>query len=105
MMRFIYLACLIVSFAGMVVLDKKYCLAYFLDSRRTVLTIVISTLLFVIWDIFGIGLGIFYSGHSPYMSGVYLWPDFPVEELLFLAFLSYITLISYRGAERLWPHI
>jgi hypothetical protein len=57
MMRFIYLACLIVSFAGMVVLDKKYCLAYFLDRRRTVLTIVISTLFFVIWDMFGIGLG------------------------------------------------
>ena len=95
-MNWLYLTCLIISFFGMAIIDRRYNLAFFKDSKRTFLTLLVSVGVFVVWDIAGIALGIFYSGHSPYMSGLYLGPEFPVEELVFLTFLTYFTLVVYR---------
>ena len=69
-MSWLYLAGIIVSWVGMAVLDWWYRLAYWYDARRTVLTVLIMTSAFIVWDVCGISLGIFLSGHSPYMSGV-----------------------------------
>lgn len=82
--------------AGMATLDWRYKLAFFYSTRRTFITLIISVLIFIVWDIFGIVLGIFYSGQSAYMSGIYLAPEFPIEELFFLTFLCYFTLVMYR---------
>lgn len=102
-MNWLYLTCLIISFFGMAIIDRRYNLAFFKDSKRTLLTLLISVGIFIVWDIAGIALGIFYSGHSPYMSGLYLGPEFPVEELVFLIFLSYFTLVMYRFWSQRWP--
>ena len=95
-MNWLYLTCLIISFFGMAIIDRRYSLAFFKDSKRTFLTLLVSVGVFVVWDIAGIALGIFYSGHSPYMSRLYLGPEFPIEELVFLTFLTYFTLVVYR---------
>ena len=102
-MNWLYLTCLIISFFGMAIIDRRYNLAFFKDSKRTLLTLLISVGIFIVWDVAGIALGIFYSGHSPYMSGLYLGPEFPVEELVFLTFLSYFTLVMYRFWSQRWP--
>lgn len=102
-MQFSYLAALIVSFASMAVIDWRYTLAYFADRRATLLTVLVGVLVFIVWDVLGIVLGIFFSGESAYMSGIYLAPEFPVEELLFLTFLCYFTLVVYRIGGKLWP--
>jgi lycopene cyclase domain len=104
-MNWLYLVGIIFSFIGMVVLDSRHRLAYWHDARRAVLTVLIMTSVFIVWDICGISLGIFYSGHSPYMSGIYLFPEFPLEELLFLLFLSYFSLVVYRAGVKRWQHI
>lgn len=101
-MQYVYLAGICFSLLGMVVLDKKYQLAWYCNSRRTLATLAIGVAIFTVWDILGIALGIFFSGHSPYMSGIYLGPEFPVEELLFLIFLCYFTLVMYRLGEIKW---
>ena len=101
-MHFLYLGALLCSFAGMITLDWRHKLALFCDIRRTLLTVGIGVAVFILWDIFGIALGIFFSGQSPYMSGLYLGPEFPVEELLFLTFLCYFTLVMYRLLETRW---
>jgi lycopene cyclase domain-containing protein len=98
-MSFAYLGVLLVSFSGIAVLDWRYRLAWFYDKRRTMLVIATCVVVFSVWDAFGIALGIFFSGHSPYMSGVYLAPEYPLEELLFLGFLGYFTLVMYRLFE------
>ena len=98
-MSWVYLVAIVVSMLGMVVLDWRYKLALWEDFRRTIVTVAIGVTVFIIWDIFGIALGIFFSGHSEFMSGVYLAPEFPIEELLFLTFLCYFTLIMYRILE------
>lgn len=102
MMQFTYIGALLFSLAGMVVLDRRYALAFFREVRATAIALLTGILVFVIWDILGISLGIFYSGHSAYMTGWYLAPEFPVEELLFLTFLCYFTLIVYRLADKVW---
>ena len=53
------------------------------------------------WDAFGIGLGVFFRGETPFMTGVLLAPELPVEELLFLIFLCWLTMNVYTGAVRL----
>lgn len=101
-MQYSYLLAILLSISGMVILDWRYSLALFHDARRSLITLAVGVMIFIIWDIFGITLGIFFSGHSPYMSGIYLGPEFPVEELLFLTFLCYLTLVMYRFGESKW---
>ena len=100
--NFAYLVFLLVSFSAMMLIDYRYHLAFFHDSRRTALTILIGVAVFSAWDAAGIALNIFFSGQSPYMIGFYLAPEYPIEELFFLAFLCYVTLILYRLGETKW---
>ena len=103
MIAYTYLALLLLSIAGIGLLDWRHKLALFYDRRRTLLTVALTVTIFIIWDIFGIALGIFFSAHSPYMSGIYLMAEFPIEELIFLTFLCYFTLSAYRFGEAKWP--
>lgn len=105
MMGFAYLSGILFSMFGMVMVDRKYKLALFHDHIRATLTIVTGVLVFIIWDIFGIALGIFFAGSSSYMTGFFLAPDFPIEELFFLTFLCYFTLILFRLLETRWQRI
>lgn len=104
-MEYAYLAAIIVSFIGMMLLDWLHYLALFTHPKRTALAVGVGVGLFIVWDILGISLGIFFSGRSEYMSGIYLAPEFPVEELLFLTFLCYFVLVMYRLGERVWQRI
>lgn len=101
-MNYIYLSLLLFSLSGLGILDWRYRLAFFLDAGRTAITLLVCVIVFVIWDALGIALGIFYSGQSAYMSGWYLAPEFPVEEVLFLILLCYVTLLMYLIGARRW---
>ena len=98
-MSWLYLGSILFSLFGMAMLDWRHKLAFWKDAKRAGLAVVIGVLIFVVWDILGIALGIFFSGKSAFMSGIYLAPDFPVEELFFLVFLCYFTLVIYRLLE------
>lgn len=102
-MNFAYMVALLFSLASMVLIDYRYQLAMFQSLRRTVITLAVGVAVFIVWDVLGIALGIFFSGQSPYMSGWYIAPEFPVEELLFLTFLCYFTLILYTYGVKRWP--
>lgn len=47
----------------------------------------VSVGIFIVWDVTGIALG-FYSGHSPYMSELYLGPEFPCRRALIFNFFE-----------------
>lgn len=104
-MRYAYLLALIVSLFAMVLIDKKYSLAFFHDVKRAAITVLAGVVLFIVWDVFGIVLNIFYSPGSAYVTGWYFAPNFPVEELFFLVFLCYFTLVMYLLAVRRWQRI
>ena len=95
-----YLLGLCISIGGLALLDHRYKLAFWHNARQTGWTIGTAVAIFIIWDILGIVLGIFYHGGSPWTLPLRLLPEFPIEELFFLTLLCYVTLLLYRGLER-----
>ena len=76
-------------------LDHRFKLFFFADARRAALVTVIGLAFFLLWDLGGIGLDIFYRGETPVMLGLVLAPHLPVEEVFFLAFLCYLTMVLF----------
>lgn len=100
MTSFLYLAALLVSLTGLGFLDWRYRVALWDQPRRTAATVLLGVVFFVIWDAVGIGLGIFFRGDGPYMTGILVAPELPIEELFFLTLLVYQTLLVWRALDR-----
>nr|WP_281360954.1 lycopene cyclase domain-containing protein [Schumannella luteola] len=96
-----YLVALAISLTGMVVLDRRFRLFFWRDARRAAIVLPVGILLFLVWDLFGIGLGIFFRGETVFMTGLQLAPELPVEELFFLTLLCYLTMNVYGAASSL----
>jgi lycopene cyclase domain-containing protein len=94
-MHFTYLALLVFSLAGLGLVDWKYRLAVFDQPARALATLAIGVAVFLGWDALGISLGIFFIGDNPYMTGVVLAPELPLEEVFFLTLLVYQTLLLW----------
>lgn len=78
-------------------IDFKHKLALFVQPLRTLVTLTISVAVFLIWDLVGIAQGIFFRGSGPYLTGITIAPELPIEEVFFLTLLSYTILIAYLG--------
>ncbi|WP_417512246.1 lycopene cyclase domain-containing protein [Microbacterium sp.] len=99
-MSWIYAAALLTSTACLVLLDVRFRLVFRLRPTASAVALAIGVLFFIGWDAAGIGLGVFRHVDSHWATGVLLAPEFPIEELLFLIFLSYLTLILLSGWQR-----
>jgi lycopene cyclase domain-containing protein len=99
-MGLLYLAALLVSLFGMTVLDRRFSLFFWRDARRAAIVLVAGVAFFVVWDLFGIGTGIFFRGETDFMTGLQVAPELPVEEPFFLALLSYLTMNLYGALTR-----
>jgi len=93
----LYLAALTVSLLGMGLIDFKHKLALFVQPVRSAITIAVAVSVFLIWDLVGISQGIFFRGEGPYLTGITIAPELPIEEVFFLTLLSYTILIAYLG--------
>lgn len=98
-MSLVYLAALLVSIGSMVLLDRRFRLFFWRDSRRATIVLTVVVLFFVVWDLLGIALGIFFRGESSISTGALLAPDMPIEEPIFLVFLCYLTMVLITGVE------
>ena len=98
-MPVVYLAALGVALTGMVMLDRRFLLFFWRDARRATIVLVSGVVFFLVWDLFGIGLGIFFRGETSFMTGLQLAPELPVEELFFLTLLCYLTMNVYNAAD------
>ncbi len=97
----VYLAAILGSAIGVVLLDRRWRLAAWRSPRRTALAVGIGTAFLLVWDAVGIAAGVFVKGDSTLLIGIDLAPHLPLEEPVFLAFLSYLALVSWSGAQRL----
>ena len=95
-----YLIALLVSLAGLTLADFRWRLALFQNSKRTLATLGLGVASFLIWDLLGIGFGIFFKGDSPHLLGIDILPQVPLEELLFLTLLCYTLLLSHLAFSR-----
>ncbi len=100
-MSFAYLTILLVATGCMVLCDWRWRLAFFLDARRALVLSIGMVGAFLLWDALGIATGTFFRGDSPYMTGVNLAPEMPLEEPVFLFFLTYLTINLTTGARLL----
>jgi lycopene cyclase domain-containing protein len=97
---FVYLAVLVVSLAGMVVLDRRFSLFFWAAPLRAAIVLVVGVLFFLAWDLAGIGLGIFFRGETSIMTGVQIARELPVEEVFFLTLLCYLVMNAYAATAR-----
>lgn len=100
-MSLIYLGILIAAILCMILIDKRFALFFWRDARRATIVLGVGLAFFLVWDLLGIGLGIFFRGENAFATGVMLGPELPLEEPIFLIFLCYLTMVLITGAERL----
>ncbi|MBN9239371.1 MAG: C50 carotenoid epsilon cyclase [Micrococcales bacterium 70-64] len=94
-MGILYLAALLVSLTGMVVLDRRFRLFFWRDARRAGIVLAVGVLFFLVWDLAGVGGGIFFRGETSFMTGLQIAPEIPLEEVFFLTLLCYLTMNLY----------
>jgi lycopene cyclase domain-containing protein len=92
---FVYLGALLVSLAGMVVLDLRFRLFFGAAPVRAAIVLVAGIAFFLTWDVAGIGAGIFFRGNPGLLTGVLVGPELPLEEVFFLALVCYLTMNTY----------
>ena len=101
-MGIVYLAALLVSLTGMVVLDRRFRLFYWVNAKRASIVHVVGIVFFLVWDIYGIGQGLFFRGETSFMTGILLGPELPLEELFFLTLLTYMTMNLFGASMQLF---
>ena len=94
-MSLVYLGALLVSLAGMVVLDLRFRLFFAVAPVRAAIVLTLGVAFFVAWDLAGIGAGVFFRGDPGLLTGVLIAPELPLEEVFFLALLCYLTMNVY----------
>jgi lycopene cyclase domain-containing protein len=99
-MSWFYLAGLLVSIAGLLVLDARFRLFVFAAPLRALLLLVIGVGGFLAWDLLGIGSGVFFEGNHALLVGLDLAPQLPVEEVAFLVLLCETTMVAAGIARR-----
>lgn len=99
-MNGIYAASLLICAACLVLLDVRFRLVFCRRPMVGAIALVIGIGFFLVWDAVGIRLGVFRHLDSRWATGILLGPEFPIEELLFLGFLTYLTLILLSGWQR-----
>ncbi|MCT1438202.1 MULTISPECIES: lycopene cyclase domain-containing protein [Brachybacterium] len=93
MTAMVYLLCLLTVLGCMVLLDRRFRLALWQAPRRAATVLLAGVALFLAWDLAAIAAGHYRMGDSALMSGIELGPELPLEELVFLVFLCYVTLV------------
>lgn len=97
----IYLLAILVSWAGMWVIDLRYRLFFGAKPRVAAAVLLSGLALFLAWDGAGIAFGVFFRGSAEIMTGIELAPEFPLEELFFLLFLCHLTMVLFTGIGRI----
>ncbi|WP_285041135.1 lycopene cyclase domain-containing protein [Plantibacter sp. LMC-P-059a] len=100
-MGLLYLLALLVSITGMIMLDRRFRLFFWADRRRAAVILPAGVVFFLVWDLFGIGLGIFFRGETSFMTGLQVAPELPIEEVFFLTLLCYLTMNLFGAARHL----
>lgn len=100
-MTLAYLGAIALSALGTGAIDARYRLALFCDTRRALLAVLLTAAVMLAFDLAAIATGNFRLGASPWMTGIEVLPHLPIEELAFLLFLAYVSIVAFTGAERL----
>jgi lycopene cyclase domain-containing protein len=96
----VYLLSLVGVLTCMALVDRRWRLFFWADARRASVVFVAGFAFFLVWDLAALDLELYERGRSGLMTGIEVAPDLPVEELFFVAFLPYLTMVLH-GLARL----
>ncbi len=99
-MKYLYLSILVFSLSGIGWYDYKKRIFLFCRPKQA-LTILLSLVgFFLLWDITGIVLGVFFTNQE-FVSGLYFFtPNMPIEEIFFLTLVCYVSIILSSLSEQ-----
>lgn len=97
----LYLILLCVSIGCLLLLDRRFGLFWWRDTRAAAITMVVGVAFFLLWDVLGVWLGIFFTGRTDFLLGLELAPDVPVEEPVFLVLLMQ-SAMTVHGLVDYW---
>ena len=93
--QLVYLGLLLGALACMALLDHRArLLLYSAHPVRGAVVLLAGTVVFLAWDVVAIAEG-FYERGGAAMTGIELAPHLPLEELFFVLFLCYFTLVLH----------
>lgn len=95
-MSLLYLLSLLVPTVCMGLVDHRWRLFLFRRPGRALAVVAVGTVLFLVWDLVAIGADMYHRGESPAMTGIELAPELPLEELFFIVFLCYLTMVLHQ---------
>jgi lycopene cyclase domain-containing protein len=91
----LYLLAIVGSTACMGLVDHRWRLFLFARPARALLVVVAGVVYLLAWDLVAIALDIYGRGESPAMTGVELAAHLPLEEVFFVTFLCYLTMVLH----------
>jgi lycopene cyclase domain-containing protein len=97
----VYLASLVLVLGCMALVDHRWKLFFWSDPRRAAVVFSFGFALFLAWDLVALHFELYERGRSEYMTGIEVAPDLPVEELFFVAFLPYLTMVLHGLGRRM----
>lgn len=98
-----YLLMLLVFIGCYTLIDRRWKLYFWSGApMRAWIVLIVGVLFFLAWDVVGIINGLFWHGENSLTLGIFVAPELPLEEVFFLAFLCYQTMIYILGAPVLW---
>jgi lycopene cyclase domain-containing protein len=100
MTQVFYLGTLVLGGGCMALVDRRWRLVLWADVRRALVVLGAGLVLFLAWDVAALELGLYRRGESAAMTGVEVAPDLPLEEIFFILFLCYLTLVLHRLVSR-----
>jgi lycopene cyclase domain-containing protein len=96
MIGWTYLTTLVLGLACMVATDRRWRLVLWADPVRGVVVLGAGMAVFVAWDLAALHLDLYRPGDSAVATGAEVAPGLPVEELFFIGFLCYLSLVLHR---------
>jgi len=101
MTSYLYLGSIVLSTICTGLVDHGWRLFLFARPACALVVLGAGVLYFLLWDLIAIGLGIYVRGESAAMTGIEVGPELPVEEIFFVAFLCYLTMVLHNLVHRL----
>lgn len=97
-----YLAALLLASGCYLAADARWRLVLFSATPgRAAAVLTAGVVFFLAWDLVGIAADVFHHGANDVSVGLFLAPQLPVEEVVFLWFLCHQTLVYVEGLPRL----
>ncbi|MGP7960274.1 lycopene cyclase domain-containing protein [Sanguibacter sp. A247] len=104
-----YLLALLGSAAGVAAIDVRWKLLLAAPARggalpgrwRAAAALATGAVLLLVWDLVAISEGFYGLGHGDALLGIEVAPHLPVEELVFIVFLPYVTLVTAAATLRI----